>query len=82
MRRASRYEINAFMQIQTGIITISDRASKGLYDDLGGPALKAAAEGYHWKVLAESLVADEATQIQRAIREQISKGCQLILTTG
>ena len=25
------------MQIQTGIITISDRASKGLYDDLGGP---------------------------------------------
>ena len=70
------------MQIQTGIITISDRASKGLYDDLGGPALKAAAESYRWKVLAESLVADEASEIQRAIREQISKGCQLILTTG
>ena len=31
------------MQIQTGIITISDRASKGLYDDLGGPALRQAA---------------------------------------
>ena len=74
--------MHAFMQIQTGIITISDRASKGLYDDLGGPALKAAAEGYRWKVLAESLVADEASEIQRAIREQISKGCQLILTTG
>ena len=70
------------MQIQTGIITISDRASKGLYDDLGGPALKKAAEGYSWKVTAESLVADEKNEIQRAIREQISKGCQLILTTG
>ena len=34
------------MQTQVGIITISDRASKGLYDDLGGPALKKAAEGY------------------------------------
>ncbi|PYL11256.1 MAG: molybdenum cofactor biosynthesis protein, partial [Verrucomicrobia bacterium] len=27
------------MQIQAGIITISDRASAGDYDDLGGPAL-------------------------------------------
>ena len=44
------------MQIQTGIITISDRASQGLYDDLGGPALKKASDGYGWKVLAESLV--------------------------
>jgi molybdopterin adenylyltransferase len=70
------------MHIQTGIITISDRASKGLYDDLGGPALKRAAEGCGWKVLAESLVPDEKNEIQRAIREQISKGCQLILTTG
>jgi molybdenum cofactor synthesis domain len=70
------------MNIQAGIITISDRASKGLYDDLGGPALKKAAEGYGWKVLDEKLVPDEKRDIQRAIREQIAKGCQLILTTG
>ena len=70
------------MQISVGIITISDRASKGLYDDLGGPALKEAAEGYGWKVLAESLVPDEKRDIQRAIREQVAKGCYLILTTG
>lgn len=70
------------MQIQTGIITISDRASKGLYDDLGGPALRKAAEGYGWKVAAEALVPDEKREIQRAIQEQIGKGCELILTTG
>ena len=70
------------MQISVGIITVSDRASKGLYDDLGGPALKKAAEGYQWKVLAESLVPDEKRDIQRAIREQLTKGCHLILTTG
>src|SRR6185369_12811305 len=70
------------MQIHTGIITISDRASKGLYDDLGGPALKKAAEGHQWKVVAEALVPDEKREIQRAIREQVSKGCALILTTG
>jgi molybdopterin adenylyltransferase len=70
------------MQIQAGIITVSDRASKGVYDDLGGPALKEAAAGYGWKVLAEALVPDEKREIQRAVREQISKGCNLVLTTG
>jgi molybdopterin adenylyltransferase len=68
--------------IKTGIITVSDRASKGLYDDLGGPALKKAADAYGWKVVAEALVADEKREIQRAIREQIANGCELILTTG
>ena len=70
------------LQIHLGIITISDRASKGLYDDLGGPALKQAAEKHGWSVLAEALVPDEKRDIQRAIREQIAKGCHLILTTG
>ncbi len=70
------------MQIPTGIITISDRASRGLYDDLGGPALKQAAIGHGWNVLAEALVPDEKRDIQRAIREQIARGCHLILTTG
>jgi molybdopterin adenylyltransferase len=70
------------IQILTGIITISDRASKGQYDDLGGPALKTAAAGYGWRVFTEALVADEKRAIQRAIREQIAKGCHLILTTG
>ncbi|MBU6398706.1 MAG: MogA/MoaB family molybdenum cofactor biosynthesis protein [Verrucomicrobia bacterium] len=70
------------MQIHTGIVTISDRAARGLYDDLGGPALKKAAEGYGWKVAAETLVPDEKAEIQRAIRESIARGCHLVLTTG
>jgi molybdopterin adenylyltransferase len=70
------------MIIHAGIVTISDRASRGEYDDLGGPALKKAAEGYGWKVMAEAVVPDEKSDIQRAIREQISHGCNLVLTTG
>src|SRR5215472_13901925 len=70
------------MQIQAGIITISDRASKGLYDDLGGPAVKKAVHDRGWKVLSESVVPDEKRDIQRSVREQISKGCHLVLTTG
>ena len=70
------------MQIQVGIITISDRASRGQYDDLGGPALRKAAQTNGWKVLVENLVPDDKRDIQRAIREQIAKGCELVLTTG
>lgn len=77
-----RFTLLPHMQIETGILTISDRAARGQYDDLGGPALKKAAEGYGWKVAAESLVPDEKRDIQRAVRELIAKGCQLILTTG
>jgi molybdopterin adenylyltransferase len=70
------------MQIHVGVITISDRASQGLYVDLGGPSLKKAAETYGWKVINDTLVPDEIRRIQRAIREQINAGCHLILTTG
>mgnify|MGYP003690724429 FL=1 len=70
------------MDIKVGIITISDRASQGLYDDLGGPALKKASQDYEWQVVAETLVADEKRDIQRAVLEQIRSGANLILTTG
>ena len=70
------------MQLNVGIITVSDRASKGLYDDLGGPALQQASASYGWNVLESVLVPDEIQDIQRAIRSLIGKGCSLVLTTG
>ena len=46
------------MEIQVGIISVSDRATKGIYEDAGGPALKDAADNYGWIVIAESVVPD------------------------
>jgi len=70
------------MQIQVGIITISDRASAGDYQDLGGPALREAAQKAGWQILSEALVPDDAERIQQAIRSFSQQGCGLILTTG
>ncbi len=70
------------MQIQVGIITISDRASAGDYQDLGGPALREAAQMTGWQVLSEAIVPDEAERIQQTIRSFSEQGCGLILTTG
>ena len=69
-------------QITVGIITISDRASAGDYDDLGGPALKQVAQKIGWHVLAEAIVPDDVTRIQETIRSFATQGCGLILTTG
>ena len=70
------------MEIWCGIITISDRASRGDYDDLGGPALRQVAVARGWIVVIERVVPDEVREIQRAIRESVSLGCHLVLTTG
>lgn len=70
------------MQVNAGIVAVSDRAARGLYDDLGGPALKEAAVGYGWTVVGYAVVADEKREIQRAIKEMIQRGSNLVLTTG
>jgi molybdopterin adenylyltransferase len=70
------------MQITVGIITISDRASAGEYQDLGGPALKKAADDFGWKVQAEAVVSDNTGKIKETLRSFADQGCGLILTTG
>ncbi len=70
------------MQITVGIITISDRATSGEYDDLGGPALRSMAVANGWQVLSEAIIPDELQRIQDTIRAFSAQGCGLILTTG
>jgi molybdopterin adenylyltransferase len=69
-------------QINVGVVTVSDRASAGIYDDLGGPALASQVEQFGWNVQAEAIVPDEVTRIQEAVRALAAQGCQVILTTG
>lgn len=68
--------------IQVGIITISDRASQGVYDDAGGPALREDCVSRGWQVVAEAIVPDSKEDIQKTIRSFCAQGCGMILTTG
>ncbi len=68
--------------ISVGIITVSDRASAGEYEDHGGPALRGACRGYGWSVEAEAVIPDDLEQIQKTVRAFSSQGCGLVLTTG
>src|SRR5690348_15563772 len=68
--------------IVCGIITISDRASTGDYQDLGGPALKDVAQKNGWQILCEAVIPDEVAKIQQTVRSFSKQGCGLVLTTG
>jgi len=70
------------MSIPVGIITVSDRASSGQYEDHGGPAVRKACLENGWDVLAEAIVPDEEERIQTTIRAFSAQGCGLVLTTG
>ncbi|HQW28373.1 MAG TPA: MogA/MoaB family molybdenum cofactor biosynthesis protein [Verrucomicrobiales bacterium] len=68
--------------ISVGLITVSDRAAAGEYEDLGGPALQKACLENGWEVVAEAIIPDDLAQIQRTIRAFSMQGCGLVLTTG
>jgi molybdopterin adenylyltransferase len=70
--------------VKIGIVSISDRASSGVYEDKGLPALK------EWlgKALQnplqfeDRLIPDEMAQISATLIELVEAGCSLVLTTG
>jgi molybdopterin adenylyltransferase len=68
--------------IIVGIITISDRAAEGVYQDLGGPVLAQKCRELGWQIQSEAIVPDDVERIQSSIRGFSAQGCQLILTTG
>lgn len=70
--------------IQIGIVTVSDRASAGIYEDLGGPAIKAELSrmlSSEWTAVSR-LIPDEQPIIEATLRELRDLGCCLIVTTG
>ncbi len=68
--------------ISIGIITISDRSSLGLREDMSGPTIRKWAEGKGYVVESEMIVPDESLDIQNALRRLSDSGINLILTTG
>lgn len=72
-------------RIAIGIVTISDRASQGVYADLGGPAIQAwfsAALKTPFEPVVR-LIADEQPLIEATIIELCDvQGCCLVVTTG
>jgi molybdopterin adenylyltransferase len=73
-----------FDPVRIGIVSVSDRASAGVYEDKGLPALR------DWLTRAlknpitfePRLIPDEKDRISAALVELVDAGCALVLTTG
>ena len=73
-----------FEPVKIGIVSISDRASTGIYEDKGLPALQDwLTRALHNPITFEPrLIADEQELISTTLIELVDAGCSLILTTG
>ena len=84
---ASRYNSDMSTQkaIRIGIVTVSDRASRGEYLDQGGPAIFACLNeilSCPWEAAAR-VIPDEQPLIEATLKELCDDhGCCLVVTTG
>lgn len=70
--------------MKLGIVTVSDRASRGEYEDRGGPAIHeyfAEILRSPWEAVPR-VIPDERPVIERTLIELADAGCCLIVTTG
>ena len=72
-------------ELLIGLVSISDRASQGVYEDQGIPALKdwfTQALTSKWRMVTR-LIPDERPQIEATLKELVDgEKCHLVLTTG
>ena len=70
--------------VKIGIVSISDRASTGVYEDKGLPALQTwLTQGLKNTLQFEArLIPDEKERISATLVELVDAGCSLVLTTG
>ncbi len=71
--------------IRIGILTVSDRADAGIYEDRSGPAIRETLQAYLSSPWSETyrVVPDEQERIEEALRFLCdAEGCCLVLTTG
>ncbi|MCE2783038.1 molybdopterin adenylyltransferase [Limnohabitans sp.] len=80
----STADLGAFDPIKIGIVSISDRASTGVYEDKGLPALQDwLTRALHNPIRFEPrLIPDEKDRISATLIELVDTGCSLVLTTG
>jgi len=75
--------IHSGQQIRFGILTLSDRSSRGERADSSGPALARLIEAQGWIVAKQSLLPDDESAIRQILTEWADGGeLNVILTTG
>ena len=80
-------QFNSTNPLRIHIITMSDRAHKGEYQDEGGPAIRVAIEAFFKGTgigvnITNTILPDEAPQLKAALRDARDSGTHAVFTTG
>jgi molybdopterin adenylyltransferase len=70
--------------LSIGIVTVSDRAARGQYEDRGGPAIEAYLHevvATPWRPVCR-VIEDDLDTIAKVLVELCDNGCDLVITTG
>jgi molybdenum cofactor synthesis domain-containing protein len=71
------------MTLRVGILTVSDRSSRGERPDASGPALEEVVLKEGWQVVRRDIVPDDLEHLKQVIKDWAdSGGMDLMLTTG
>jgi molybdopterin adenylyltransferase len=71
------------MDVQVGVLTVSDRASQGEYVDASGPLIvDIIGRRLGWLIVRESIISDNLEGIADQLLNWCDEGVNLILTTG
>lgn len=68
-------------KFKAGIITVSDRCSKGIREDKSGPEIKRILEENGYEICALKIVSDDIDEIKAALLDMCGR-TELIITTG
>ena len=64
------------------VITVSDRSAAGTREDTSGPVAVTALRAAGWECADAVIVPDGADSVERALRDAVDAGAQLVVTTG
>src|SRR6266540_301010 len=82
---ASVHSMTTNQPVRMGIVTISDRASRGIYEDLGGPAIRGCLTeilSCPWQPVVR-IIPDERPLIEQTLKDLCDvEKCCLVVTTG
>ena len=71
------------MTIRFGILTLSDRSSRGERDDSSGPALARLIQAENWSIVREMILPDDESAIRQTLIDWVDgNDVDVILTTG
>jgi len=70
------------LRMRAGILTVSDKGSRGEREDRSGPAIREMLEAAGAEIVRTAIVADEQDEIRAVLVAWSEEGLDLVLTTG